>query len=93
MSEDKKIGFAVVGCGYIGKRHIAEIKANPKAELLAVCDIKATSEFKDFGVPFFDSLDKLLVANTNIDVLNICTPNGLHTSQCLQALDYCNVLV
>ena len=26
MSESKKIKFAVVGCGHIGKRHIAEIK-------------------------------------------------------------------
>jgi len=93
MNEVKKIGFAVVGCGHIGKRHIAEIKANPKAELLAVCDVKPATEFENFGVPFFESLYVLLSSEINIDVINICTPNGLHTTQSLQVLDYCNVLV
>ena len=93
MNEHKKIGFAVVGCGHIGKRHIAEIKANPNALLLAVCDIKNKNEFEDFGVSYFGSLDELLSSNINIDVINICTPNGLHTTQSLQALNHCNVLV
>ena len=48
MNEHKKIGFAVVGCGHIGKRHIAEIKANPNALLLAVCDIKNKNEFEAY---------------------------------------------
>ncbi|MEE2700293.1 MAG: Gfo/Idh/MocA family oxidoreductase [Bacteroidota bacterium] len=93
MSEANKIRFAVVGCGHIGWRHIAEIKANPKAELMAVCDIKVASEFEDLDTPFFKSLDNLLAAELNIDVISICTPNGLHTTQSLKALDYCNVLV
>jgi len=93
MNEHKKIGFVVVGCGHIGKRHIAEIKANSNALLLAVCDIKNKNEFEDFGVSFFESLDKLLSSNINTDVINICTPNGLHTTQSLQALNHCNVLV
>ena len=63
MSEQKKIGFAVVGCGHIGKRHIAEIKVNLKGELLAICDVKDKSEFEDFGVPFFSSLDALLLSD------------------------------
>ena len=93
MNEHKKIGFVVVGCGHIGKRHIAEIKANSNALLLAVCDIKNKNEFEDFGVSFFGSLDELLSSNINTDVINICTPNGLHTTQSLQALNHCNVLV
>jgi len=35
----KKIKFAVVGCGSIGKRHIAVLDAEPNAELVAICDI------------------------------------------------------
>ena len=93
MSESKKIKFAVVGCGHIGKRHIAEIKTNPKAQLMAVCDLKSAEEFENFGVPFFDNLDNLLTANLNLDIISICTPNGLHATQSLEALDYCNVLV
>jgi predicted dehydrogenase len=93
MSDSKKITFAVVGCGHIGKRHIAEIRANQNAELIAVCDVKAQSEFEDFGLPFFGSLDALLLSDLCPDVINICTPNGLHTSQSLMALEHCNVLV
>ena len=50
MSKPNKIRFAVVGCGHIGKRHIAEIKTNPKAELMAICDIKPADEFENFDV-------------------------------------------
>ena len=93
MSELQKIRFAVVGCGYIGKRHIAEINLNPRAELIAVCDSKSSNEFEDFGVPFFENLDNLIASNLNFDVISICTPNGLHAAQCLQILQFCNVLV
>lgn len=93
MSKSNKIRFAVVGCGHIGKRHIAEIKANFKAELIAICDIKPADELEDFGVPYFESLANLLAASLSLDVISICTPNGLHVTQSLEALDYCNVLV
>ena len=93
MSDSKKITFAVVGCGHIGKRHIMEIRANQNAELIAVCDVKAQSEFEDFGLPFFGSLDALLLSDLCPDVINICTPNGLHTSQSLMVLEQSNVLV
>ena len=93
MSESKKIKFAVVGCGHIGKRHIAEIKANPKAELMAICDIKPAAEFENVGIPYFESLPNLFAASLNLDVISVCTPNGLHATQSLEALDYCNVLV
>ena len=93
MSKSNKIRFAVVGCGHIGKRHIAEIKTNPKAELMAICDIKPADEFENFGVPYFENLANLLAASLSLDVISICTPNGLHVTQSLEALDYCNVLV
>ena len=33
MNTDKKIRFAVVGCGHIGKRHAEMITRDEKAEL------------------------------------------------------------
>jgi len=93
MSEQKKIGFAVVGCGHIGRRHITEIKVNPDSELLAACDIKNKDEFDNIDVPFFNSIDELLNSDIQVDVINICTPNGFHTAQSLMALERCNVLV
>ncbi len=89
MSSTKKIRFAVVGQGHIGKRHAEMILRNGNAELAAVCDIRTPDECKvpDSGIPFYRSIDELLDKANNIDVLNICTPNGLHAEMALKALD------
>ena len=78
MSDNEKIRFAVVGQGHIGKRHAEMILRNPHAELAAVCDIRSSEECKiGYDVPFYSSLDELLKKETNLDVLNICTPNEM----------------
>jgi len=84
-----KIKFAVIGAGHIGKRHATMIMRNPEAELVALCDIKKSSELnvEEFAVPFFPSVNDLMQANLDIDVACICTPNGLHASQALIALE------
>ncbi len=89
-SENDKIKFAVIGCGHIGKRHATMIANNDESELVALCDIKPKEELglENFeNVPFFNSLDDLLNSNIDIDVVNICTPNGLHSDQAVKALD------
>jgi len=88
MSQNKSIKFAVVGAGHIGKRHAEMIKRHSEAELVALCDIKDKDQLDiaHFKVPFFQNIEELLTANLDIDVVNICTPNGLHAKQCLQAL-------
>lgn len=84
-----KIRFAIIGMGHIGRRHAAMIQENPQAELVAVADINhalGSDLTSQFGVPFFSSAEALLAANLPIDVVNICTPNGYHASQSIQAL-------
>jgi predicted dehydrogenase len=85
---DAKIKFAVVGCGHIGKRHAAMIQGNDEAELIALCDIKNKADLglEAFDVPFYSSMDELLAAVPEADVINICTPNGLHAEQSIKAL-------
>ncbi len=85
----EKVRFAVVGCGHIGKRHATIIAQHPQAELVALCDARpeAETEVKAFGVPFFPSLKTLLESGLAIDVVNICTPNGLHAEQAIQTLE------
>ena len=65
------------------------ILRNPQAELVAVCDIRTAEECKtDYtNVPFYSSLNELLKSENQFDVLNICTPNGLHSEMALQALE------
>jgi UDP-N-acetyl-2-amino-2-deoxyglucuronate dehydrogenase len=84
----QRIKFAVVGCGHIGKRHAEMISRNNEAELIALCDIKPkeTLGIDNLNVPFFGSIEELLSANLDIDVVNICTPNGLHSEHALLAL-------
>jgi predicted dehydrogenase len=86
---DKKIKFAVVGAGHIGKRHAEMITRENEGELVAMVDIRSKEECgaESFGVPFFSTIEELLAANIEIDVVNICTPNGLHANQSLAALE------
>jgi len=85
---DKPIRFAVAGCGHIGKRHADMVLRNPEAELVAMMDVKPKAELglTGYDVPFFSDLEEMLEALPDIDVVNICTPNGLHASQSLTAL-------
>lgn len=84
-----KIRFAVIGQGHIGKRHAEMIRRNSQAELVAVCDILSKEELgiTDISETFYTSIDNLLAKEVDIDVVNICVPNGLHAEFALKALD------
>jgi len=88
MSNLQKIKFAVVGTGHIGKRHAEMIRREEEAELVALVDIRSQKDCdaESFDVPFFNSIEELLDSELAIDVVNICTPNGLHSEQALMAL-------
>jgi predicted dehydrogenase len=84
-----KIKFAVIGQGHIGKRHAEMVRRNPEAELVAVCDV-ATKEqlgITDIQEDFFASAEEMLLKHPEIEVVNICTPNGLHAQHSLLALE------
>lgn len=89
MNTNSKIKFAVIGQGHIGKRHAEMVRRNSACELVAVCDIqdKATLGLTDLKEKFYSSIPALLAAHPEIDVVNICTPNGLHAEHALLALD------
>jgi predicted dehydrogenase len=86
-----KIGFAVVGCGHIGKRHAEMVRRNSESELLALVDIKDPADLgiAEYNVPFFHTLEDLLSSPVleDIDVINIASPNGCHAKQALQCLE------
>jgi UDP-N-acetyl-2-amino-2-deoxyglucuronate dehydrogenase len=90
MKSDKKIKFAVVGQGHIGKRHAEMIRRHPEAELIAVCDIlsKEQAGLSDITEKYYHSVNEMLVAHPEIDVVNIATPNGLHAEHSLLALEH-----
>jgi len=92
-----EIKFAVVGFGHIGKRHATIINDFKGAKLMAIVD--SDSAAKDHalfpaGVPFFTSIQDFFNSNIPVDVVCICTPNGLHIEHALIALENkCHVVV
>ena len=58
--------------------------------LTAVCDIipeKADELATAFNAKAYYSLDKLLAGEKGLDMVSICTPNGLHAPQSIKALE------
>jgi predicted dehydrogenase len=87
---EKKVKFAIIGLGHIGKRHAEMIQRHEEAQLVALCDIRPAAELglnAYHGVPFFDNIDDLFNAALDFDILCICTPNGYHAEQAIKALD------
>lgn len=79
--------FALVGCGRIGRRHVTEMIKTGK--LVAVCDENeslAKELGTEFNVPWYSSLEILLIACPTANIISICTPNGLHASQSIESL-------
>ena len=85
----EQVKFAVVGCGHIGKRHSEMITRHPEARLVAQCDSapRDTLGLEAYEVPFYPSLEDMLAANLAIDVVCVCTPNGVHAPLSIQALE------
>ena len=65
------------------------IRREEEAELVALADIRSKEECgaEHFDVPFFSSIDELMNSDLEFDVVNVCTPNGLHAAQSLVALE------
>jgi UDP-N-acetyl-2-amino-2-deoxyglucuronate dehydrogenase len=85
---NKKTKFAIVGCGRIAQRHAEHIVNY--GELVAVCDIveeKAISLSEKYNVKAFFNIDDLLNSGIEIDVVSICSPNGLHSIHSIQSLN------
>jgi predicted dehydrogenase len=84
-----KVRFAVIGAGHIGKRHAEMIMRNPDAELVAISDILPAEKLglENYPVPYFNSAEALLNSGLEFDVVNVCSPNGLHASHSILALE------
>ncbi|MFK7906247.1 MAG: Gfo/Idh/MocA family protein, partial [Chitinophagales bacterium] len=84
------INFAIIGFGNIGTRHAKHIFNHPNAKLLAVCDIDESklqnSFIEEENIPTFTDYRKLL-EQSNIGVVNVCTPNYLHHPMTIAALE------
>lgn len=84
---DRKLRFALVGCGRIAQNHFAALKQHAsRVELVAVCDNQPAALEKAValtGAAGFASLDALL-AGSDADLVVLCTPSGLHPRQAIR---------
>ena len=74
------MNIAIVGCGFIAKKHATAIENIKKANLVAVCDQvpELMEPYKEkYGVKTYTELGEMLT-DESIDIINICTPSGTH---------------
>ncbi len=82
-----KIKFGIIGCGRIAQRHAEHI--SKKGELVAVCDVvkeKADKLGSVHHARVYYSLEDLLQTEKQLDVVSICSPNGLHAEHAIKSL-------
>ena len=81
------ITFAIIGCGRIAQRHAEHI--NTVGKLVAVCDVveeRADELATKYNVKAYYGIDELL-KNESMDVVTICSPNGLHAEHTIKSLN------
>lgn len=87
---DRKIRFAIVGCGRISASHVAALKQHDRhSQIVAVCDMDAQARGKTadmVGARAYKSLEHML-ADCDADAVVLTTPSGLHARQAIAAAE------
>lgn len=82
-----KIRVGIVGCGRIAQRHAGHIAR--LGRLAAVCDSdvsKAQKLGEEYEIPFFSDIETFL-SFKDMDVVAVCSPNGLHAVHSIKSLE------
>ena len=86
MKKDKLL-FGLIGCGRIGFRHAEHI--SKLGELVCVADtvVEKAEEFASkFRAKSYPEHGKMLVNHPEVDVVAVCSPNGLHALHSINSL-------
>ena len=89
-----KIRIGIIGCGNIANtKHMPTLfKFKDRVEMVAFCDLipeKAEKAAKKYGIPnakIYTDYRKC-VADPDIDVIHVCTPNRSHSEITVAALE------
>ena len=81
------IKVGLIGCGFMGSMHANCYKNIEGVKLAAVADIRREKalEIADGAEIYSDGMD--LIANADVDVIDICLPTFLHARYALAAMD------
>lgn len=87
----QKIRWGILGCGRIARKFASDLMLVPDAELVAVGSRykESADQFvSEFNARFVHYSYEALVQNTEVDVIYIATPHGLHYQHVLLCLRY-----
>ncbi|WNM27221.1 Gfo/Idh/MocA family oxidoreductase [Demequina capsici] len=80
-STPRPLRWAVIGYGFIGRRHVASLDQLPGARVVAVCDVSdarlAEAREAKPGIATYDSVARLL-GEASVDAVVVATPNRTH---------------
>lgn len=83
-----KTPFGIVGCGQMGKAHLAGYLLHPQAEVVAFCDEaieKAKRLAQEEGKKVYSSFREML-ERENLAGISLCTPPSTHREIALEAI-------
>ncbi len=83
----KKINFGIVGTGVIASHHIKALQQIDEVDIITICDIneqQAKKYGEEFNLTWTTDYDEML-ANPNIDVVDVVVPSGLHAELGIKA--------
>ncbi len=86
----KRLNVGVIGTGFIGPAHIEALRRTGLADVVALADINADvakAKAEELSVPQSYGDYKALLAEPDIDIVHICTPNNLHFSMSKEAME------
>lgn len=84
-----KINVAVVGCGYVANGHLKAWRKLQRVNIIAVSDLNeklARQTAETWKIPKYDSSLTNLLANAEVDVVDICTPPHTHADLAIEAM-------
>ncbi len=87
------MGFAIVGCGRISKRHLELLGQSQIANsrLVAVCDVapeRAREAADKFGVPAYTDMHEMMRSQPAVDVVVVLTESGRHADHVVALAQY-----
>lgn len=87
---NKRLTLAIIGCGRVSPKHFNAVLKNEFFSLKACCDLnpdvckKVSKKYPALSV--YSSYEKLL-NESNVDLVVITTPSGLHAEMAIKALE------
>lgn len=87
----KKLNVAVIGLGWVAEAHIKAYNETDGAQVTTVCSARNPTPAEveaRYGLPLkvYTKLEQVL-ADPNVDIVSLCSPNYMHPSQTIAALN------